>query len=193
MTNTILFSEEINGYSKEQVDNYVEKLSKAYRAAYAENQELQEKYKNLEDECKELEVHEKTRLNAGVVAKTMVNLETMAQKIIAEAQVAEAQEGVIAAKAEAKRIVSEANAEADKQKAAAEMIFDEANTERAKAKAEVRRFRDEAQTDAARTMLNARKRAEQANEIMEQTLIQLRDLLAINGTAEDRSLVLREA
>lgn len=188
MTNTILFSEEINGYSKEQVDNYVEKLSKAYRAAYAENQELQEKYKNLEDECKELEVHEKTRLNAGVVAKTMVNLETMAQKIIAEAQ-----EGVIAAKAEAKRIVSEANAEADKQKAAAEMIFDEANTERAKAKAEVRRFRDEAQTDAARTMLNARKRAEQANEIMEQTLIQLRDLLAINGTAEDRSLVLREA
>ncbi|MCL1805679.1 MAG: DivIVA domain-containing protein [Clostridiales bacterium] len=173
MTYNIQFAEEKNGYSKEQVDGYVDKLSNAYEAAYRENQEVREQYKNLKDECDRLEVQEKTRLNAGVIAKTMLNLETMAQEIVAEAQ-----QEVIEAKGEAKRLVDAAKAEAEMLKAAAEKIMDEANAEKAGARATAQRIKDEAATEAARIVRGARKGAEEANEIMKQALARLRDLPA---------------
>lgn len=180
MTNTILFTEENNGYSKEQVDSYISKLSKAYQAAYTDNQEIQEKYNALVEECKKLEVQEKTKLNADVITKTMLNLETLAQKIIAEAQ-----EEVVRAKVEAQAIVDEANGEAARVKVNAQMIINEANEEKARAKSAAQRIRDDANTEAAGIMTRARRNAEQANETMKQALSRMQGLLTFDDHGGD--------
>jgi len=47
MTGNVIFQEVQNGYSKEQVDCYVNKIMKEYRFAYGEYLEMQSKYNRL--------------------------------------------------------------------------------------------------------------------------------------------------
>ena len=147
MTEAIVsFTEEKEGYNKAHVNAYISKLAKAYQTACAENQALEESYKNLQEACKKLEVQERSKLNAEIIAKTMVNMETLAQRIIADAQ-----EEVLAAKTEAKKILAEANAEAEEAKAAALKTLDAANAE------------------AARIVDRAKSSFAQAQDVMQQT------------------------
>lgn len=173
MVSTILFTDEQYGYNKEQVDGYISKLSRAYQAAYNDNQEIQEKYNSLLDDCKKLENQGKAKINADVITKTMLNLETLAQKIISEAQ-----DEVVKAKEEAQSLTDAAYAEASNVRAAAQALIDEANGETARARAAAQKIRDEANTEAARIISRARRNADQAHEIMRQTLTRLQDLLA---------------
>jgi cell division septum initiation protein DivIVA len=81
---TVAFAEEKNGYSKEQVDKYIGKLTEAYQAAFDENQGLLDKYNRLLEENKKLEFLCRTQINAEVISKTIGNMEALARKIIEE-------------------------------------------------------------------------------------------------------------
>jgi len=86
MTKTkIFFTEEKNGYNRLEVDNYIAKLDEAYQNAYDENQDIRNKYNSLLDDCRKLDVQERTEFNSEIIAKTLVNAEVLAQKIIADA------------------------------------------------------------------------------------------------------------
>ena len=119
MTSKIHFTAETEGYNKAQVDQYIEKLSAAYETAYGENQTLLEKCRILMEEDRDADVREQTKRNAAVLTKTMMNMEAMAQNIIAEAQVEvvrakeEARKTRDDAKAEAQQIVSKARRDAE--------------------------------------------------------------------------------
>jgi len=103
----VVFKEAIRGYDKEQVDLYITKLSEAYKSAYNENQALQKKCAGLLVECEKPGAQEQNELNSGIIAKTLINTEILARKIIADAHTEAAK-----AKATAKTTLDEANAEA---------------------------------------------------------------------------------
>ena len=94
MTKTeIVFTEEKNGYAKDEVDNYVEKISEAYQKAYGEYQTVCDNYKKLYDtynslleESKMTNVPRQTGLNSEIIAKTLMDTEILAQKIIDNCQ-----------------------------------------------------------------------------------------------------------
>ena len=65
----VIFKESTNGYDKEQVNLYISKLAEAYKGVYSENQVLREQ-KNP---------------NSDIIAKTLMDTEILAQKIIANA------------------------------------------------------------------------------------------------------------
>ncbi|MCL1849466.1 MAG: DivIVA domain-containing protein [Clostridiales bacterium] len=182
MTNTILFAEAENGYSKAQVDSYVEKLSKAYRAAYTDNQELQRKYDELVEESKTPEGQERTRICADIATKTMRNMETLAQKIVAEAQ-----EEALRVKMEAQTTIDEARAEAARIRASVEALIGEAAKETAKAKEDAWIIRKEARAEAADIVSQALANAGEAQEIMRQTYARLKALL-IDGEPEGKGI-----
>ena len=51
----IFFTEQKNGYDKEQVDSYIHKLTEAYQKAYDEYFAMCDKYNNLMYDYKQLE------------------------------------------------------------------------------------------------------------------------------------------
>ena len=155
MSNTnVFFSEVGNGYDREQVDNYVRKLTEAYQVAYEENTVIAEKYNSLEEAYNKISMQERKGTDSDI---SMMYVELMAKKIIADAQVRAAQ-----AKAEAQKTLTEANKEAAQKKAEAQQMIDEANTE------------------AVKIVIHAKKNLEQAHEIMEQTVGNMQSLLAFN-------------
>jgi len=97
----IFFSDQKFGYDKEQVDSYIAKLSEAYQMAFEEHNAAVAKYSSLLEDYQRLE-EERRRSNedgarkaeAGVdirevsdiVAKTLVNAEMLAKKIIEDAR-----------------------------------------------------------------------------------------------------------
>ena len=126
MTEKMFFTEEKNGYDREQVDSYISKLSQAYQTAYDEYQDVSGKYNSLLEDCKKLEVQERTGLSSDIVAKTLINTEALAQKIIADAH-AEA----VSAKKEILQMTADANAEVEKAKEHAQDIIADAHAEAA--------------------------------------------------------------
>ena len=157
MTNIVennFFTEAMNGYNKEQVDNYISKISEAYQTAYDENTAISDKYNNLLDAYNNLTAQEQAGLDSDIM---LMYAEMMSKKIIANAQVEAAQ-----VKAEAQKILTEANKETTQAKAEAQKIVNEANTE------------------AARIVVRARKNLEQAQDIMEQTMGRVQSLLTFN-------------
>ena len=89
MTNgneNLAFDEESMGYSKAQVNSYIGNLSKAYQAAYEENQELLAQFHGMQTEFKKLEFQCRTQINAQVIAKKMLAVEALARQIIEEKQ-----------------------------------------------------------------------------------------------------------
>lgn len=88
----IYFNEQKNGYDKAQVDNYINKITEAYQKAYEEYLATCEKYNNLMQDYKRLEANRQTESNAdaGIIAKTLIDSEKMAKKIIDNAHDEEA-------------------------------------------------------------------------------------------------------
>ena len=158
MTGTnISFMKERNGYSKEQVDNYIKKLSEAYQTTYNEFLDISGKYKSLLDNRERSDKPEQTGLNPDIAAKTLINTEMLAQKIIADAQ------------ADATAIMSEAS-----------KIRSDAETEAAKAKEAAQKTIDDANSEAALMVNQVRKNIEQAYKTMEQAANEVNGLLTIH-------------
>ena len=105
MNTSICFTEEKSGYNREQVDDYVNKLSQEYQTAYNERQSVVKKYNDLLEDCKNLDVQQQTVLNSDIVAKTLTHTELLAQNIIADAH-NEAAAVRAAAKAEINSIIN---------------------------------------------------------------------------------------
>ena len=124
MKNTnIYFSDESNGYNKEQVNNYIDNLSKAYEIMYGEHQSLIKKYNELSDDMNKLNAQERPDLNSDVIAKTLVRAETLAQNIVADAHT-EAAYMIASAKTDSKKIMDDAYTEKTSIMAQAEKIFE---------------------------------------------------------------------
>ena len=107
MTN-VNFIDQKNGYDKEQVDSYITKITEAYKLVYdehqaisdkynallqdhrksdAEKQTLSGKYDSLEREYNKLADEKQAGSNAGVIAKALLDAETLAKKIIDSAYI----------------------------------------------------------------------------------------------------------
>ena len=139
----VYFTDERNGYDREQVDNYIKMLSEAYKDAYAEYKAIQSKYDDLLADSKKADAREHAGLNSDVISKMLINTEILAQKIISDAQTEAA-----AVTTEAKRIIDEANSMADRSRVTAKQIIVDANSE------------------AERIVTQARKNLEHANKTM---------------------------
>ena len=166
VSTNISFTKEKNGYDRQQVDNYIKKLSEAYQTTYYEYLDISGKYKSLLEESEKQDKQEQVELSPDVIAKTLINTEMLAQKIIADAQ-AEA----TAVLAEARKSLSNSKEETAKAKEAAKKIIDDAN--------------EEAEMAAAR----ARESFEKAQKVMKQAAYEVEELLAfrtkdIQGTQE---------
>ena len=179
----ITFTREKNGYDREQVDSYIKKVSDAYQTTYYEYLDINSKYSKLVEEREKAgaeENQERPGMNSEIAAKTLINTEMLAQKIIADAQaeatavidesrksIADAQAEAAALKEEARKIISEAEAEAEEIKETARRILNEANS-RAEMKA------GQLRKDMAR-----------ARKIMEQASGEVEALLAFHEDEED--------
>jgi len=105
MTNTaITFQKQLNGYDKDEVDRYIAKLTGAYQTAYEEYTAICGKYNGLLSDYEKLcEKRDNGSQGVAVIAKTLIDTETLAQQIIADAQ-AEAGKLVSVARREAAQI-----------------------------------------------------------------------------------------
>ena len=99
----VLFADQTDGYDKEQVDDYVGRLSDAYQTVYREYQSVCAKYNTLVQDYRILE-KEKTlnNIDAGTLAKAVIDSGVLTTKIKETART------------EADRIIDEAHAEADR-------------------------------------------------------------------------------
>ena len=83
------FDEQKNGYDKEQVDNYISRLTEAYQTAYKEYLAVCDKYNNLMQDYKNMksqaEKQERERVNSNTIARTLKESEQLAQEIIENA------------------------------------------------------------------------------------------------------------
>jgi len=78
------FKEQLTGYDKNQVDNYIQKIADAYQTAYNEYLATCEKYNALMQDYKILEEKKQSGINADadIIAKTLINSEKLAKEII---------------------------------------------------------------------------------------------------------------
>ena len=111
------FAEQTNGYDKAQVDDYIRRLTEAYQTAYNEYQAVCVKYNALLQENKKLETEKQFASSAGpipnktvkdseiadIIAKTLVDSEMLARKIVENAN-AEAERIVDQAKLKCERV-----------------------------------------------------------------------------------------
>jgi cell division septum initiation protein DivIVA len=102
-TNGLTFKRTLFGYDSKQVDEYVETLNTAYEMAHEEYTKICEQYSKLLEEYNKLESKESYLSETDLRIKTVEYLETLGQKIIAEAN---AQKDAIAS--EAKKLVEDA-------------------------------------------------------------------------------------
>lgn len=78
----IEFAEEKNGYDKDQVDNYIHKLTSAYQKTYEEYLATCEKYNSLNEAYKRLEEENQIGVNTDVVTKVLADSEKLAQELV---------------------------------------------------------------------------------------------------------------
>jgi len=130
--NDIIFNRRLNGYDKDEVDCYINNLTQAYQTAYDEYNAVCGKYNELLDKYNTLgERRENNKPDAAVITKTMAEAETLAQKIIADAQIEtdkireEACMEKVAARMQAQKLIDDAGKEAfEMQECAREIIRD---------------------------------------------------------------------
>ena len=196
----ITFAKQYNGYDREQVDRYIENIANAYRAAYNEYTEICAKHNSLLEEYKELserlaERPESGKSNVEIIAKTLVDTEALAQKIVADAQT------------EADRIREQAQADSEKIKDAAyeeravarvqtHRIIEDANAEASAAREQAEKVLGEAKAEAARLTTRAKQNTEQADESIAQLIDKLQaiatpktsDIRTVHATTELQTL-----
>ena len=188
----ISFAKQHNGYDREQVDRYIENLSNAYRTAYNEYTAVCAKYNSLLEEYKQLSERlaeqpaERPESGSGksnieIIAKTLIDTEALAQKIIADAQ------------AEADKLREQAQEEAEKTKdgayqerATARMqtykIVEDANAEAAAAREQAEKVLGGARAEAAVITAQARQNIDQANESILQLIEKLQEIVTPKTT-----------
>ena len=85
------FTVQKNGYSVDEVDRYIKKISDEYQVTYDENQSLSARYDALLRDYQALERENRTKITeeleagAGIVSRAILDAEIMAQKIISGA------------------------------------------------------------------------------------------------------------
>jgi len=79
----ILFANQKNGYDKEQVDSYINKLTEAYQKVYDEYLATSEKYSALLEDYKKLEAEKQIDVNSNDISKVLMDSEKLAQEIVA--------------------------------------------------------------------------------------------------------------
>jgi cell division initiation protein len=174
----VSFSKQFNGYDRDEVDRYIKNLSQTYQTAYEEYNAVCTKYNELFEKYKALgEQQDKNKPNADIITKTLVNAESLAQKIIAEAQ---SEADIIKAETQtaAQKIKDEAYVEKASAKIQAQKLIDDANTEASAAQEQAQKILSESQTEAARIEFRAKQNLEQANGSILQIIGKLQDLVA---------------
>jgi len=86
----IFFREQRNGYDKNQVDNYIQRITEAYQTAYKEYLAVCDKYNNLLLDFQKLESERQTRTESAFITKALTDSERLAQQIINNAYKEEA-------------------------------------------------------------------------------------------------------
>jgi cell division septum initiation protein DivIVA len=81
----IYFNEQRNGYDKNQVDSYINKLTEAYQMAYNEYLAVCDRYNELMVEYKKLESEKQAGKETSVMSKTLIDSEKLANEIINDA------------------------------------------------------------------------------------------------------------
>jgi len=163
-----------NGYDKEQVDIYVNKLSEAYQAAYDENELIREKYNNLLDTYKTANGQNQSAPTSEVATKTLMYAEVLAQKIISEAL-----EEASRTKAEAQLATADALEEATRANEKAQLTIANAREEVMRAKAEAQQAIAHANTEIVE---RTRRNLEQAQKIMVEAINKVESLLTFNAS-----------
>ena len=153
----IYFTHERNGYNQAEVDRYIATIRDEYQKAFDENRDVVKKYNSLLDDCRALEVQERTKLNSDIIAKTVVSAEVLAQKIVADAHT-----DALAVNEELKLAVADANSEIEKAKAEAQKIIDDAKNE------------------ANLILVRAKRNLEQAHKTMGHTANEVQRLLTFH-------------
>ena len=156
MTDTnIRFEVEKKGYSKEQVDSYIKKLSDAYQTTYDEYLEINNKYNELLEYCGNTSVQVQSNAHAAIMANTLKYTEILAQKIIEDAQT------------EATLMMTEAQ----NTRTEAEMVLNEA-------KDTAQNIIINAETDAAMIAIQVRKNLEMAYTTMGQAATEVEKMFS---------------
>lgn len=155
----ISFKKKFNGYDKAQVDSYISCISEAYQTAYDEYNAACMKYNELLEDYKMLEEQENSRPHADIIAKTLVDTEALAQKILANA------------KADAAIIIADA-------RAGARNVTEDANAEAEAIQQKTSKLIDAAYLEAARVSAQAQCDREETDKIVEQAIMRLREMLA---------------
>ena len=177
MTNTeVHFEKQFNGYDRGQVDRYVASLTNAYQTAYDEYKAVCDKYNGLLEDYKEFKEKEAERPAADIITKTLVDTESLAHKIIADAT-EEAARITDKAETEAKRIIDDAYTEKAAMKLESQKIIDEAASEAEDA-------RNSAQIIIGHANLEASKAQEKAKKIVDYAHIEASQIAS--QTEKDR-------
>jgi len=164
----VSFNKQENGYDITQVDAYIKSITEAYQSAYEQNNIICNKYNQLLENFKMLQMREQSRPSAEVISNTLLNAEMFSKKIITEAQ-AEADKLKkyaymvrAAAEKQAQKLIDDATVEAAQVKDAAKRVFDAANAEAAMLKENSRIILDEARAEAAAMKNRSGKNIDQA-------------------------------
>ena len=177
-TTEVSFPKQFNGYDKDEVDRYIKSLSEAYQTAYEEYSAVCTKYNTLVENCKTLDGElEQNKSNIAVIAKTLVDAESLAHKIITDAH-KEADKVMVEAQAAAQAIKDNAYAENSTVRKQAQKIIDDANAEAAGAKEQALNLVNDSQIEAAQIEICAKKNLRQANEKMTRMINELQGMLA---------------
>jgi len=177
VTNDVTFAKQIGGYDRNEVDTYVKNLSQAYHTAYGEYNSVCAKYNDLLSEYTALcQQREKNISNVAVITKTLIETETLAQKIIEDAK-REAEKTKSDALETARKIKEDAHIERASAKTQTQKLIDDANAEVAKARERAREIINDAQTDAALINVHARRNLEQTNVSITTLVKNLQELL----------------
>ncbi|MCL2152354.1 MAG: hypothetical protein FWH57_05260 [Oscillospiraceae bacterium] len=86
MTNTsISFETEIYGYNKDQVDNYIKRLSDAYQETYGEYQDISNKYADLMANSHKRKDHARSDANSDIIPRALENYSSPEEKYTMDA------------------------------------------------------------------------------------------------------------
>jgi DivIVA domain-containing protein len=174
----ITFKKQFNGYDKDEVDRYINNLAQAYQTAYEEYAAVCAKYNELLEAHARLgEQQEQNKSGAAVIARTLVDAETLAQKIIADAY-AEADKIKAETHAEAQKLKEDAYIEKAAARIEAQKLIDDANAETSGAKGRADKVIADAQDEAAQISFRARSNLEQADASVRQIINKLQGLLS---------------
>ena len=175
--NEVVFAKQVIGYDRAEVDSYVENLTNAYKTAYDEYNAICAKYNDLLEDFDALwRQQEQTRSNADVIARTLVDTETLAQKILTDAQ-AQADKLTVETQAAAQLIRDESYAEKAAAKRQALRLIDDAAVEITGMQERAREIIRGAQAEADQINDHARHNLELANKSIAGLIEKLKDLL----------------